>query len=142
MARFYAQLCALLFTGIVVGGVFLGDAGTVTAGQAHGNLGGIQLHLTYVRDVVDVALLAAFIWIGLLASRHIGRIAMGVVGAVLLILGVAGFLIGDTDAGTRAIAGLHFPTAINILDTVVGVLGVLAALGTVEDEPPASIIRS
>ncbi|MGI8847973.1 MAG: hypothetical protein ACR2GX_06900 [Candidatus Dormibacteria bacterium] len=141
MARFYAQLCTLLFVALAVGGVFLGDASHVVNGQANGNLGSIQLHLTYVRDALDVVLVAALIWIGFLAPRHAGRWAMGAVGAFLLILGIAGFVVGDTDAGGRAIAGLHFPTAMNILDTVVGVLGLLAALGTVEDELPASIIR-
>jgi hypothetical protein len=141
MARFYAQLCALVFVILAVGGWFLGDASHVVNGQAQGNVDGVALHLTYVRDAVDVVLLLVFIWIGFIADRHTGRIAMFAMGALLTIAGVVGFIIGDSDAGSTSVAGLHFPTAINVFDIVVGVLGILAALGTVEDEPPASIIR-
>jgi hypothetical protein len=48
---------------------------------------------------------------------------------------------GDTLSGARSFAGLHFTLAVNIFDLVVGVLAILAALGTVEDEGPASVIR-
>ena len=141
MARFYAQLCALVFVVVAVGGWFLGDASHVVAGQAQGNVGGVSLHLTYVRDALDTGLLLVFIWIGFVASRGTGKMAMIAVGALLLLLGIAGFLIGDTDAGSRSVAGLHFTTAMNILDTATGVLGVLAGLGTIDDDGPASIIR-
>jgi hypothetical protein len=142
MARFYAQLCALVFLLVAAVGWFLGDASHVdTAGQAQGNLGGVALHMTYVRDALDTALLVIFVWVGFVASRHAGRLAMFAVGGLLLILGIAGFVIGDTDAGTRSVAGLHFTTAMNIFDTAVGILGILAALGTIEEDAPTSIIR-
>ena len=142
MARFYAQLCALVFVVVAVGGWFLGDASHVdSAGQAQGNLGGVALHMTYVRDALDTALLVVFVWIGFVASRRTGRLAMFAAGGLLLLLGIAGFVIGDTDSGSRSVAGLHFTTAMNIFDTAVGVLGVLAALGTIDEDAPTSIIR-
>lgn len=141
MARFYAQLCCIVFVILTAAGFAVGDASHVVDGQAQGNLGGVVLHLTYARDVADLVLLLVFVWIGFVASRHAGRIAMFVVGGLLLAAGVAGFFYTDTDAGTRAVLGLHFTTAINVFDLVVGVLGILSALGTLEDEPPASIIR-
>jgi hypothetical protein len=76
-----------------------------------------------------------------MANRRIGRIVIGVVGVVLLILAVVGFLFVDTNRGSRSILDLHFTLAMNIFDLVVGVLAILAALGTVEDEGPTSIIR-
>jgi hypothetical protein len=143
MARFYAQICTVLFLVVVIGGFLVGNATHVTAphGEAVGNVDGMQLHLTYARDVVDLVLLAAFAYVGFLASRQVGRIVTGVAGVVLLALAVVGFLCVDTNSGARSIAGLHFTLAINIFDLVVGALAVLAALGTVEDEGPATVIR-
>jgi hypothetical protein len=76
-----------------------------------------------------------------MANRRIGRIVTGVAGVVLLILAVVGFLFVDTTRGSRSFLDLHFTLAINVFDLVVGVLAILAALGTVEDEGPTSIIR-
>ncbi|MGA3184991.1 MAG: hypothetical protein ABSE52_10385 [Candidatus Dormibacteria bacterium] len=141
MARFYAQICTVVFLVVTIGGFFVGNAVQVAHGQAVGNVDGMQLHLTYARDVVDLILLAAFAYVGFLASRRIGRIVTGAAGLVLLILAVVGFLVLDTNRGSRSILDLHFTLAINIFDLVVGVLAILAALGTVEDEGPTSVIR-
>jgi len=141
MARFYAQICTVVFLVVTIGGFFVGNAVQVAHGQAVGNVDGMQLHLTYARDVVDLILLAAFAYVGFLASRRIGRIVTGAAGLVLLILAVVGFLVLDTNRGSRSILDLHFTLAINVFDVVVGVLAILAALGTVEDEGPTSVIR-
>jgi hypothetical protein len=141
MARFYAQICTVVFLVVTIGWFFVGNAVQVAHGQAVGNVDGMQLHLTYARDVVDLILLAAFAYVGFLASRRIGRIVTGAAGLVLLILAVVGFLVLDTNRGSRSILDLHFTLAINIFDLVVGVLAILAALGTVEDEGPTSVIR-
>jgi hypothetical protein len=143
MARFYAQICTVLFLVVVIGGFLVGNATHVTAphGEAVGNVDGMQLHLTYVRDAVDLVLLAAFAYVGFLAGRRVGRIVTGVAGAFLLVLAVVGFLYVDTNSGARSILGLHFTLAINVFDVVVGALAILAALGTVEDEGPTSVIR-
>jgi hypothetical protein len=141
MARFYAQICTVVLLVVTIGGFFVGNAVKVAHGHAVGNVDGMQLHLTYVRDVLDLVLLAAFAYVGFLANRRIGRFVTGAAGVVLLILAVVGFLYVDTTRGSRSILDLHFTLAINIFDLVVGVLALLAALGTVEDEGPTSIIR-
>lgn len=141
MARFYAQVCSVAFLIVGIGGWFVGDAGRVIAHQAQGNVDGMELHLTHARDVLDVILLIAFILVGFVLGRRAGRIVMGVVGVILVGLAALGFAIGDTVAGTRSVADLHFPLAINIFDLVVGVLAILTALGTVEDEGPTGVIR-
>lgn len=141
MARFYAQICTVAFLIIGIGGWFVGDASHVVAGQAQGNVDGMQVHLTYARDILDVGLLLGFAYVGFVAGRRAGRVVMGALGVVLLALAGIGFPMGDTAAGTRSLGGLHFTMALNILDLVVGTLAVLTALGTVEDEGPASVIR-
>ncbi|MGD0833465.1 MAG: hypothetical protein ABSA40_03435 [Candidatus Dormibacteria bacterium] len=141
MARFYAQICTLVFLIVTVGGFFLGNATHVATGQAQGNVEGVVLHMTYARDVLDLVLLAAFAAVGFVLGRRLGRIVTAVAGAVLLALAILGLVMGDTLSGARSFAGLHFTLAVNIFDLVVGVLAILAALGTVEDEGPASVIR-
>jgi hypothetical protein len=141
MARFYAQICTVVFLVVTIGGFLVGNAVAVAHGQAVGNVDGMQLHLTYARDVLDLVLLAAFAYVGFLANRRVGRIVTGVAGVVLLALAVVGFLYTDTNRGGRSLLDLHFTLAINIFDLVVGVFAILAALGTVEDEGPASVIR-
>ncbi|MGO8685671.1 MAG: hypothetical protein ACLQT7_00605 [Candidatus Dormibacteria bacterium] len=141
MARLYAQICTVVFLIVVIGGFLVGSAVAVGHGQARGNIGGIQLHLTYARDVLDVVLLAAFAYVGFFASRRVGRIVTGVAGVILVALAVVGFLYRDTDRGTRSILDLHFTLAINLFDLLIGVFAILAALGTVEDEGPGSVIR-
>lgn len=142
MARFYAQLCTLVFLVVGIGGLAAGNAGPPAA-NGGGNIGSLTLHLTWARDALDIVLLAVFAFAAFAAPRHLGRILAGAIGVALLALAIAGFLLGDDAAATRSYAGLHFTTALNILDLVVGVLGILAALGTVEDPEPApgSVLR-
>ena len=144
MARFFAQICTFVFLIVTVGGLLLGNATAVSSGHAGGNLGSITLHMTWVRDGVDAVLLAAFVYTGFFASRRNGRLVMAVAGTVLLALGVIGFVTGDNDQATGGWAGMHFPAVINIFDTTAGILAILAALGTIEDDAPheqESIIR-
>jgi hypothetical protein len=142
MARLYAQLCTLVFLVVGIGGLAAGNAGPPAA-NGGGNIGSLTLHLTWARDALDMVLLAVFAFAAFAASRHLGRILAGAIGVALLALAIAGFLLGDDAAATRSYAGLHFTTALNILDLAVGVLGILAALGTVEDPEPApgSVLR-
>lgn len=137
MARLYAQLFMLVFLVIGVVGLFLGDAGTIHGGQAQGNLGSLTLHLTWVRDVLDFALMALFAYVGFVASRHTGRILVTAAGALLLVLAIAGFVVGDDATASKGFLDMHFPTAVNVFDLVAGLLGVLSGLGTVEDAEPA-----
>lgn len=130
MARLYAQLGTLIFAVVGIGGLFLGDAGSVHNGVPGGNFGGLTLELTWGRDLLDIALLAVFAYVGFVADRRTGRLLMFVVGGVLLLLTVVGFL-----KKASGIGPLHFPTAINVFDLITGVLAVLAALGTIEDDP-------
>ncbi|MFN2451025.1 MAG: hypothetical protein ABR541_01575 [Candidatus Dormibacteria bacterium] len=135
MARFYAQIFVVVFAILGIGGLFLGDASHVVNGQAQGNLGGLTLHLTYVRDVLDVVIAVVFGYVGFLASRHTGKLVVIAAGSVLLLLAVVGLVIGDNATASRGVAGLHFPLALNVVDLVSGGLGVLAGLGTIEDDP-------
>jgi hypothetical protein len=143
MARLYGQLCAFVFLLVGVGGLAAGNAGP-PAPNGGGNIGSLVLHLTWARDVLDIVLLAAFAYAGFIASRHLGRLVVGGVGLLLLALAIVGFLAGDDAAASRSYVGLHFSTALNILDLVVGTLGILAALGTIEEPEPAprSVLRS
>ncbi len=142
MARLYAQICTLVFLVVGVGGLAAGNAGPQYA-QGGGNVGSLILHLTWARDVLDIALLAVFAYVGFVARRGPGRILTGAAGLVLFALAIAGFLVGDDAHATKGFLGLHFTTALNLLDLVVGVLAILAALGTVEDPEPAqrSVLR-
>ena len=142
MARLYAQLCAFVFLVVGVGGLAAGNAGP-GGHSGGGNVGSLVLHLTWARDILDIALLAVFAYVGFVATRELGRLVVGVTGVVLLGLAIAGFLVGDTASASRAYLGLHFTTALNVLDLVVGVLAILAALGTVTDPEPAprSVLR-
>jgi len=142
MARLFAQVCTVLFLLVGVGGLAAGSAGP-PAGNGGGNIGGLVLHLTWARDALDIGLTAVFAYIGFVADRRRGRLLMGAAGVLLFALAIVGFLVGDDAAATKGFAGLHFTTALNILDVVVGVLAILAALGTVEDPEPAprSVLR-
>ena len=142
MARLYAQLCALVFLVVGIGGLAAGNAGP-PAPNGGGNVGGLVLHLTWARDALDIVLLGLFAYVGFVAPRRLGRLIVGVIGVALLGLAVAGFLVGDDAAATKDVLGVHFTTALNVLDLVVGVLAILAALGTVEDPEPAprSVLR-
>ncbi len=142
MARLFAQVCTLVFLLVGIGGLAAGSAGPQYVGGG-GNLGSLVLHLTWARDVLDIILLALFAFVGFVAARHLGRLVTGAAGLVLVALAVVGFVVGDDARATRSLLGLHFTTALNILDLVVGVLAILAALGTVEDPEPAprSVLR-
>lgn len=142
MARLYAQLCTFVFLLVGIGGLAAGNAGP-PAPNGGGNIGSLTLHLTWARDIFDIVLLAVFAYVGFVAARHLGRLITGGVGVLLLALAVIGFIAGDDAAGSRSYAGFHFSTALNILDLVVGLLAILAALGTVEDPEPAprSVLR-
>jgi hypothetical protein len=138
MARLYAQLFTLVFLVVGVVGLFLGDSSHVSDGQAGGNLGSVTLHLTWFRDAVDLGFAAVFAWVGFVAGRRQGRIAVGVAGVLLLALAIAGFVIGDDDLASRGHADLNFPVAINVFDLVAGALAVLCALGTIEEGAEAA----
>jgi uncharacterized membrane protein len=142
MARLYAQLCALVFLLVGVGGLAAGNAGP-PAPNGGGNIGSLILHLTWARDALDIGLLLVFAYVGFAAPRRQGRLIVGSVGVALFALAIVGFLVGDDAAATKGALGLHFTSALNILDLVVGVLAILAALGTVEDPEPAprSVLR-
>jgi len=142
MARLYAQLCAFVFLLVGVGGLAAGNAGPGTH-NGGGNIGSLVLHLTWARDVLDIALLGLFGYVGFVSSAERGRLLVGGAGVVLVVLAIAGFLVGDTATASREFLGLHFTTALNVLDLVVGVLAILSALGTVtEPEPaPRSVLR-
>jgi hypothetical protein len=142
MARLFAQLCALVFLLVGVGGLAAGTAGP-PAPNGGGNVGSLVLHLSWARDALDIGLLILFAYVGFAAPRRLGRLLVGAAGILLFGLAIAGFLVGDDAAATRGFLGLHFTTALNILDLVVGVLAILAALGTIEDPEPAprSVLR-
>ncbi len=129
MTRAFAQIAAAVFVVCGVGGFFTGDAGHVVAGHAGGNFDGVALHLTYLRDVIDLLLAAAFAYAGWVApSRTAIAVTLGA-GAFLLLLAIVGFVISDDAAGTRSVVTLHFTLAMNVLDLVGGTLAVLCALG-------------
>lgn len=137
MARFFAQVATIPFLLLGVAGLFLGDYGTVSGGTHHGNLGSVQLQLTWFRDAVDLAFAVVFVLVGFVLGRHAGKLTTIVAGALLLALAVAGFITGD-----KGFADLRFPAVINVFDLVAGLLAFLAGLGTIEDEGPASVLRS
>ncbi len=137
MARLYAQLFTLVFLIAGLGGLALGDAGHISDGHAGGNLGGLTLHLTWARDVVDLAIAAVLAVLGftLRVSRQVVGILVAALGALLTVLAVAGFVVGDDTLATKGFAGLHFPTAINVLDLVCGLLAMVSGLVTLADQP-------
>jgi hypothetical protein len=127
MARFFAQLLSPVFLLLGVGGLFLGDAG---AGR--GELGGLDLDLTWARDALDIGLLLVLLLVGFVLGRAAGRRVMAAAGLALLAIGVAGFVRGEA-----GLLGMRGSLAMNLLDVVAGALALLAALGTIEDpEPP------
>jgi hypothetical protein len=131
MARLYAQFGAVLFLVVGVGGLFTGDAGTMVHGVPAGNVGPMTLHLTYIRDVLDLVIGVAF--------RAAPRITDEIVltaGVVLLLLALIGFVDPDTATKARSIAGIHFTEVMNIFDLITGALAVLCALGG--SEPAAA----
>lgn len=136
MARFFAQVLTPVFLVLTVVGVIvtlIGDASRVTDGHAGGNISNLVLHLTWVRDLLDAALLLVCVWVGFVASRRNGRLAMIVLGAVLIALAVVGFVTGDDDLASKGFAGMHYPAAVNVFDLIAGLLALLSGLGTIEE---------
>jgi len=136
MARLYAQLFTLVFAVVGLGGLALGDAGH-TGG---GNLGGLTLHLTWARDILDIAIAAALALVGFTfrIRRQPAAILVVLIGALLFVLAVSGFIVGDDALATKGFAGLHFPTAVNVLDLLSGVLGLFSGGVTLADQPEAA----
>jgi hypothetical protein len=135
MARLYAQLFTVVFAIAGLGGLALGDAGH-TGG---GNLGGLTLHLTWARDILDIVIAAVLALVGFTfrIPRQAGAVLVVVAGALLTLLAVSGFIVGDDAMATKGFAGLHFPTAVNVLDLLSGVLGLLSGGVTLADQPDA-----
>lgn len=128
MSRFFAQLYAPLFLVLGIGGFFLGDAAT----PGKGDLGPLDLNLTPARDVFDLGVALLVVLVGFVASRYVGRRLMALVGAVLVALGILGFVSGENGA-----LGMRFSIAINVFNVAAGALALLAAAGTIEEpEPP------
>jgi uncharacterized membrane protein YtjA (UPF0391 family) len=138
MARLYAQFAAVVFLAFGIGGILTGDAGTLVHHHAGGNLDGMTLHLTYVRDILNLVIAAVLGFAGLRAGDRIAGEIVLTVGVVLLLLAVLGFANPENAAGTRSIADLHFPLVINIFDAIAGALGVLCGLGGTAAEPAAT----
>jgi len=136
MARLYAQLFTLVFAVVGLGGLALGDAGH-TGG---GNLGGLTLHLTWARDILDIAIALVLALVGFTfrIPRHPAAILVVLIGALLFVLAVSGFIVGDDVLATKGFAGLHFPTAVNVLDLLTGVLGLFSGGVTLADQPEAA----
>lgn len=128
MARFFAQILSPVFLLLGVGGLFLGDAGS--AGR--GDLGSLDLDLTWARDALDIGILLLLAAVGFVLARHAGRLLMFGVGAVLLAAGVLGFATGESGA-----LGLRGSLAMNIFCVAAGALALLAAAGTIEEPEPA-----
>ena len=138
MAKAYAQLAAVVFVIVGFAGFFTGDAGRVAGGQAGGNFDGVALHLTYLHDVVHLAIAAALAYAGWFASERVARTTVLGVAGILLLLAIAGFAINDDDAGTRSVITLHFPVALNIFHLVAGTLAALCALGDLSEVETAT----
>jgi hypothetical protein len=128
MARFLAQLLSPVFLLLGVGGLFLGDAGTAGRGE----LGPLDLDLTWARDVLDLGVLALLVLVGFLLDRRLGRRVMALAGVVLLGVGVAGFATGES-----GFLGMRGSLPTDVFAVAAGALAVLAAAGTIEEpEPP------
>jgi hypothetical protein len=135
MARTYAQFAAIVFVVVGLGGLLVGDASHLIHGAAGGNFDGVALHLTYGRDVVDLALAAVFAYAGWVSREQDAWLPVLAASGFLLLLAVVGFIHADDLAGRRAIATLHFPLAVNVLDLVAGVFGTVISLAAVAEEP-------
>jgi hypothetical protein len=138
MARLYAQFGAVVFLAVGLGGLFTGDAGTLVHHQPQGNVGQMMLHLTYVRDLLDIVIGGVLVYAGSRAPERIGQEIVLTVGVVLLLLALIGFVNPDNAAATRSIAGVHFTQVMNIFDLITGALGVLCGLGGAVSEPAAA----
>ena len=133
MARLYAQLFTVVFLVVGLGGLVLGDAGH-TGG---GNLGALTLHLTWARDILDIAIgvLLALVGFTFRIPREPAALIVALIGAVLTGLAISGFVVGDDTLATKGFADMHFPTAINVLDLLTGLLGLASGMVTLADQP-------
>jgi hypothetical protein len=138
MARLYAQLFTVVFLLAGLGGLLLGDAGSVSGGHAGGDLGELTLHLTWARDILDIGLAVVLAFVGFFAPRRLGAILVVLLGALLTVLAVYGVAVGDDALATKGFAHLHFPAAINVFDLLSGLLGLLSGLVTLADQPDAA----
>ncbi len=138
MARAYAQIAAIVFLIVGAGGLLTGDASHVVQGHATGNFDGVALHLTYGRDAVDLILAGVFAYAGWFSREDQAWLPVVAAGSFLLLLAVVGFIHADDEAGTRAIATLHFPLAVNVFDLIAGVPAILSGLGGLSEETPAA----
>jgi hypothetical protein len=129
MARLYAQFGAGVFLAVGLGGLLTGDAGTLLHHHPEGNVGPMALHLTYVRDVLDLVIAGVLAFAGFRAQERIAGEIVLTVGVVLLLLALIGFVNPDDATGTRSIAGVHFTMVMNIFDLITGTLGVLCGVG-------------
>jgi hypothetical protein len=129
MARLYAQFGAVVFLAVGLGGLLTGDAGTLLHHQPEGNVGPMTLHLTYVRDVLDLVIAGVLGFAGFRVPERIAGEIVLTVGVVLLLLALIGFVNPDDATGTRSIAGVHFTMVMNIFDLITGALGVLCGVG-------------
>ena len=137
MARLYAQFGAVVFLAVGLGGLLTGDAGTLLHHQPEGNVGPMALHLTYVRDVLDLVIAGVLAFAGFRVPERIAAEIVLTVGVVLLLLALIGFVNPDDATGTRSIAGVHFTMVMNIFDLITGALGVLCAVGGATTETVA-----
>ena len=137
MARLYAQFGAVVFLAVGLGGLLTGDAGTLLHHQPEGNVGPMALHLTYVRDVLDLVIAGVLAFAGFRVPERIAAEIVLTVGVVLLLLALIGFVNPDDATGTRSIAGVHFTMVMNIFDLITGALGVLCAVGGATTEAVA-----
>ena len=138
MARLYAQFGAVVFLAVGLGGMLSGDAGTLVHHQPQGSVGPMALHLTYVRDVLDLVIGGVLAFAGTRAQERIAGEIVLTIGVVLLLLALIGFANPDSAAATRSIVGVHFTLPMNILDAVAGALGVLCGLGGSATEATAT----
>jgi hypothetical protein len=135
MARLYAQFGAVLFLVVGFGGLLTGDAGTLVHHVPGGNVGPMTLHLTYVRDVLDLVIGGVLAFAGFRSDARITDEIVLTVGVVLVLLALIGFADPDTATKARSIAGIHFTEVMNIFDVITGALGVLCGLGGSESSP-------
>lgn len=122
MARLYGQLFSLIFLVVGVGGLML-------TGLYGGELGSLGVRLTWLRDAVNCGLAVVMVAVGFVLGRRAGRVAVAAAGVLLVGRGVAGLVVG-----TRTVAGLDFSVSVAVFDLVSGILAILCALGTIEDE--------
>lgn len=126
MARFFSQIATAVFLVLLVVGLLAGDA---VAG--HGNVGPVAAGFTWLRDGIDALLLVLFAAVGFYFSRKVGRRVTAMAALLLVALGVAGLFF--LFANVHVTWDMRFPLGMDLFDLIFGLLGVLAALGTIEE---------